>query len=96
MNITLHTHQLKSHLETSYNKALPSLRCPSLCGGFSSGLWCGIILGFLIAFSGTCIIHSIASNRVLTLTEPDFQYIYSWLPGIIFAGGLLSGLSEDN
>ena len=51
----------------------------------------GIILGFFIAFSGTCIIHSLASNGVLTLTEPDFQYIYSWLPGIIFAGGTTFG-----
>ena len=51
----------------------------------------GIILDYLIAFSGTCIIQSLVSTGALTLNAPDFQYTYSWLPGIIFAGGTTFG-----
>ena len=51
----------------------------------------GLILGFFIAFVGTCITHLLASYGIFALTEPDYQYLYSWLPGIIFAGGTTFG-----
>ena len=51
----------------------------------------GLILGFFIAFIGTGFIHLLASYGYFALTEPDYQYLYSWLPGIIFAGGTTFG-----
>ena len=56
----------------------------------------GIILGFLIAFSGTCIIHSLASNEVLTLTEPISNTFTLGYQELFSPGELLLGLSEDN
>ena len=51
----------------------------------------GLVLGFFIAFVGTCVTRYLGSYGYFSLTEPDFQYVNSWLPGIIFAGGTTFG-----
>lgn len=51
----------------------------------------GLMLGLTIAFFGTFITQILGHYEFYQLTQPDFFYVRSWLPGIIFAGGTTFG-----
>eukprot|EP00051_Salpingoeca_urceolata_P029440 m.489921 g.489921 ORF g.489921 m.489921 type:complete len:201 (-) comp27281_c0_seq1:178-780(-) len=48
-------------------------------------------LGLCIALVGTITVQWLAYNEVLEYTKPDFFYVRSWLPCVLFAGSVTAG-----
>eukprot|EP00047_Mylnosiga_fluctuans_P006098 m.244824 g.244824 ORF g.244824 m.244824 type:complete len:188 (-) comp14538_c0_seq1:247-810(-) len=51
----------------------------------------GFALGLFVAAIGTAVVQVLVYNGVYSYTKPDFFFVRSWLPCVLFAAGVAFG-----